>query len=475
MLRIKTYKEAQAKANRKKKTFDASLSSYITKFHSETITMGFKEMFFKQENGIESLLTVVPIFLSKEKGSDEETQQARQDRLRRLYSELDRDGDNAITPTEMKTAMSTMGVNMTIKEIETLFHEGDADGNGHLSFEEFEDVIDKALEKKASKSRKVSRVDLTVLQADGAARKMGKHVGKRVVSGAKTISSSLRCADRYDCFANFSQKCATHPMFERIVVICIFLVGIATMVQLEFIEEDDADSSQSLHQQRLATFLDVAQALTLTVFTAEVVVKIAAEGRKPMRFFTDQDDGAFNTFDFFVVAISYAFLLGRLNGGSFITVLRLLRLLKIATRIPELRCILLGLFAGITAVGSILILLSLVTYLFAIVGVLLFGVNDPGHFGSVGQAMLTLFQCATLASWRDIFWVNYFGCNKFDMDVYTETTRPVKIHTAFGWFYGFGCSMPEENRRALATIFFVCFTVLTAFVVLSLFISVITM
>lgn len=37
-------------------------------------------------------------------------------------------------------------------------------------------------------------------------------------------------------------------------------------------------------------------------------------------------------------------------------------------------------------------LLLLVVYIYAILGTLLFGFNDPAHFGSVSISMLTLFQ-----------------------------------------------------------------------------------
>jgi hypothetical protein len=43
----------------------------------------------------------------------------------------------------------------------------------------------------------------------------------------------------------------------------------------------------------------------------------------------------------------------------------------------------------------------LVIYLFAVLGVSLFGANDPVGFGGVGVAMLTLFRCATLAEYSD--------------------------------------------------------------------------
>ena len=50
---------------------------------------------------------------------------------------------------------------------------------------------------------------------------------------------------------------------------------------------------------------------------------------------------------------------------------------------------------GIGSVGYILMLLLLVVYIFAILGTLLFGFNDPVHFGNVAISMLTLYQVTT--------------------------------------------------------------------------------
>ena len=41
-------------------------------------------------------------------------------------------------------------------------------------------------------------------------------------------------------------------------------------------------------------------------------------------------------------------------------------------------------------------------YMFAIGGRILFGENDPHHFGTIPEAMLFLFQIATLSSWNII-------------------------------------------------------------------------
>jgi hypothetical protein len=44
------------------------------------------------------------------------------------------------------------------------------------------------------------------------------------------------------------------------------------------------------------------------------------------------------------------------------------------------------------SVVYIIMLLLLAVYIFAILGTLLFGFNDPALFGSVAVSMLTLFQ-----------------------------------------------------------------------------------
>ena len=72
--------------------------------------------------------------------------------------------------------------------------------------------------------------------------------------------------------------------------------------------------------------------------------------------------------------------------------------------------------AGVRAVSAIMLLLLLIMFLYGIVGVLYFGANDPAHFGVLERAMLTLFQCATLSRWGDVFLVNYYGCDKYTME-----------------------------------------------------------
>ena len=76
--------------------------------------------------------------------------------------------------------------------------------------------------------------------------------------------------------------------------------------------------------------------------------------------------------------------------------------IQIMNKLPQLRVILLGMLAGCSAVGSIMLLMLLVIFLYAVAGIVFFSENDPAHFGNVPSAMLALFQVLlSRASKRD--------------------------------------------------------------------------
>ena len=69
---------------------------------------------------------------------------------------------------------------------------------------------------------------------------------------------------------------------------------------------------------------------------------------------------------------------------------------------------LVGLVKGLSSVSYIMLLMALIFYLFAVMGVYSFRENDPGHFGNLGIAMLTLFRCSTLEDWTDVMYINMY-------------------------------------------------------------------
>ena len=202
-----------------------------------------------------------------------------------------------------------------------------------------------------------------------------------------------------------SQDCEAlifHPAFDVFILLCILLAAIATSLEVHLHLNPHEHTA---HHMR--TFIRASAGVTVTIFTCEILIKLVACGEHPTRYFTDADDGIFNTFDFIIVVTSLA-TFGRIEG-EMISVFRLLRLVKLMSKLQALREILLGLMAGMRAVGSIMVLMFLVTFLFSILGHLLFSDNDPAHFDTVQSGMLSLFVFATLTSWGNAAQINFFG------------------------------------------------------------------
>lgn len=96
---------------------------------------------------------------------------------------------------------------------------------------------------------------------------------------------------------------------------------------------------------------------------------------------------------------------------AFLRLLRLMRLLKLLSKFETIRILISGLLKGLASVTYILVLLCLIIYVFAIIGVNWFRDNDPFHFGKIEVACITLFRVATLDNWTTIMMINYFGCD----------------------------------------------------------------
>ena len=265
----------------------------------------------------------------------------------------------------------------------------------------------------------------------------------------------------------------SNPIFEILVMLAILLVGVAIILALENEGTDDA---------RILLFMTLTGTVTTVVFVLECVLKIIAEGPEPFRFFNHADDGYFNTLDFFIVVCT---LVEQLSGGSGgpiagLRMLRLLRLLIIlSTKVSVLRAIISGLLSGMKSVLYIVVLLWLVIYIFAILGCSQFGDNDPARFGTVRISMLSLFQVSTLASWTNMAYVSWYGCSNYlrspyHGSLYDEESIPRRIDTGLSNFLGFQCS--EDTPLPITTnLFFSIYILLTSWVIMSLFIGVISM
>lgn len=125
--------------------------------------------------------------------------------------------------------------------------------------------------------------------------------------------------------------------------------------------------------------------VVLALFVAEITIRIILAG--PRRFACD---GA-NLFDLAVT--SMCFLPLEVNCFA---------IFRLLTIIPGLNKIARMILKSLPSVGYVALLLGLHVYFYAIIGVSLFGNNDPLHFGSLAVTFVSLFQVVTLEGWVDL-------------------------------------------------------------------------
>lgn len=207
-----------------------------------------------------------------------------------------------------------------------------------------------------------------------------------------------------------------HPRAER-VVIALILINAITL-GIETSQEIMASHGTLVH------WLD---RIILLVFVLELGLRIFGHG---LRFFRD----AWNVFDFLVIAVALA------PAGAEYAVLRslrMLRVLRLISIVPQMRRVVAALLTAIPGLSSIMMVLGLIFYVFAVMATNLFGDAFPNWFGDLGRTMFTLFQVMTLEGWSG------------------DIARPVMEKFPYAW------------------IFFVIFIMIATFTMLNLFIAII--
>jgi len=212
------------------------------------------------------------------------------------------------------------------------------------------------------------------------------------------------------------RRLVDHPLTEK-VVIALIMVNAVTL---------GLETSPSV-MEAYGGLLVAVDRLLLTIFVAELAARMVVRGP---RFFADP----WNVFDFLVVAIA---LLPATGSLSVLRALRILRVLRLITVVPSLRAVVSALVGALPGMGSIMLLLMLIFYVFAVMGTKLFGETHEETFGSIGASMLSLFQVMTLDAWSD------------------------------------GLMRPMLEKYPHAWLFFIPFVLVSAFIVLNLFIGVV--
>ncbi|MCX6883434.1 MAG: ion transporter [Verrucomicrobia bacterium] len=184
----------------------------------------------------------------------------------------------------------------------------------------------------------------------------------------------------------FIKQIVAAKTFHHAIVAVIVLAGVVAGLE----------TSTTL-MARHGALLHALDRLILGVFIVEALLKMAAHGRQPWRYFAD----GWNVFDFLIIVICVLPV-----GGPFAAVLRLaraLRLLRLVSALPKLQLLVGALLKSLSAMGYVSLLLALLFYIYAVAGIHMFGAHDPKNFGSLPVAFLSLFRLVTLDNWADLF------------------------------------------------------------------------
>ena len=204
--------------------------------------------------------------------------------------------------------------------------------------------------------------------------------------------------------------------FERIIIAAIVINGIT--LGLETSSTVMAHAGPSLH---------VVDNILLAIFVTEIAAKMIVYRSQ---FWRDP----WSVFDLVVISIT---VLPATDNLSILRALRILRAMRLISAIPSLRRVVTSLLSAIPSMGSIILLLLLINYIFSVMSTKLFGAEFGKYFGTLGESFFTFFQIMTLEGWAN------------------EVVRPVMEKYPWAW------------------LLFVPYIVLTSFMVLNLFIGIV--
>jgi len=142
------------------------------------------------------------------------------------------------------------------------------------------------------------------------------------------------------------KRIADSGLFQGFILVVVVLNAIALGVQTYDIPSG------------LNSALTTVDDVFLAIFTVEIIIRVAAFGGAPWRFFRD----GWNLFDFVVVGVAYVPFLR--ENITMLRVVRLLRVMRILTVLPDLRILVRAMVRSIPPIVSLVVLTILVGRLY---------------------------------------------------------------------------------------------------------------
>lgn len=174
----------------------------------------------------------------------------------------------------------------------------------------------------------------------------------------------------------------------------------------------------------------VIDKICLYIFVLEAFLKLAV-----FRF--SYFSRGWNWFDFIIVFCSIIADFEVLSSFRALRIVRVFRALKFISNIRKLQIIVTAIGHSLPSIGWTTLLMTLIYYIFSVIGTMLFAESFPDWFGSIPKTMYSLFQIMTLDGWS--------------MDM----CRPIMEKHPFAW-----C-------------FFIPFIIVSAFIILNIVVGIV--
>jgi voltage-gated sodium channel len=143
-------------------------------------------------------------------------------------------------------------------------------------------------------------------------------------------------------------------------------------------------------EQDYGDLLDLLNGLCLAFFVVEMTLRIASYFPRPWNFFRE----GWNVFDF--LAVGLAFVPGLQSNSTVLRLARLARIVRVVHLLPDVRILITAVIRSLPPLVSMAILTTLILFVYGMVGWQLFGDELPEDWGTIGEAMLSLFVMLTL-------------------------------------------------------------------------------
>jgi hypothetical protein len=240
------------------------------------------------------------------------------------------------------------------------------------------------------------------------------NIEAKVSSVDNAASFTIKFQKIYEKATQMCRGIVESKSFNILIVAVILFAGIEVAVttdsearceRVQFETFQKGVHRKNICGRSITLFSTYSENICLALFTVEFLIKVVANGRKPWKYLTDEEVGAWNRLDLFIIIFGFLMLTPLQSALTIIPVLmllrliRLLRVLRLARAFPRLRAIVESLINCISSVFFLMMIIIIHNYTAAVLCSIYFKLSDPFHWSSLLKSFMTMLSFQTLDNW----------------------------------------------------------------------------